>query len=128
MGSHDSHYAGGLVDGARILELFGDLATELSIRCDGDEGLFRAYESVEFTAPVFAGDFVEARGEIIGAGRSSRRMVFHAHKVIAPSPDAGETAAEVLDKPVLVAKAFGTTVTPTNRQRNRVPEGAGGNT
>src|SRR5262245_48750794 len=58
------HYAGNLVDGAQLLELFGDVATELCVRADGDEGLFRAYDSVEFLAPVYAGDFIEARGEI----------------------------------------------------------------
>ena len=42
--SKDAHYAGGLVDGAYILNLFGDIATELTIKIDGDEGLLRAYE------------------------------------------------------------------------------------
>jgi len=65
MSLHDGHYGGGLVDGARILQLFGDVATELLIRVDGDEGLFRAYESIEFLAPVFAGDYVEVSGRII---------------------------------------------------------------
>ena len=62
------HYAGNLVDGAAMLALFGDVATELCIRADGDEGLFRAYDSVEFLAPVYAGDFIEAEGEIVGWG------------------------------------------------------------
>ena len=44
--------AANLVDGARMLALFGDVATELLIRHDGDEGLFRAYDAVEFLAPV----------------------------------------------------------------------------
>ena len=64
LSAHDAHYGGGLVDGARVLGLFGDVATELLVRLDGDEGLFRAYESVEFLAPLHAGDFVEAEGEI----------------------------------------------------------------
>ncbi len=68
MSSHDAHYAGDLVDGARMLGLFGDLATELLIRYDGDEGLFRAYDMVEFLAPVRAGDFIEARGRLVRAG------------------------------------------------------------
>lgn len=63
MSSHDAHYGGNLVDGARMLQLFGDVATELLIQMDGDEGLFKAYDSVEFMAPVFAGDFIEAVGE-----------------------------------------------------------------
>ena len=71
MSSHDAHYGGNLVDGARMLGLFGDVATELCILHDGDEGLFRAYDSIEFLAPVHAGDFIEAEGEIVeSAGRA----------------------------------------------------------
>src|SRR2546428_14146343 len=82
MSAHDAHYAGELVDGARMLAIFGDLATELLIRLDGDEGLFRAHESVEFLAPVHAGDYIEATGEIISIDQSSRKMQFEARKVI----------------------------------------------
>src|SRR5512143_255140 len=82
MGSHDAHYAGELVDGARMLALFGDVATELLIRLDGDEGLFRAYEAVEFLAPVLAGDFIEATGVITKVGATSRTMAFEARKVV----------------------------------------------
>ena len=87
MSAHDAHYGGNLVDGARMLGLFGDVATELLIRHDGDEGLFRAYDSVEFLAPVFAGDYIEAEGEITETGKTSRKMKFEARKVIAPRPD-----------------------------------------
>src|SRR5580704_6435209 len=83
MSSHDAHYAGELVDGARMLALFGDLATEILIRLDGDEGLFRAYEQVEFLAPVFAGDYVEATAELLEVGGTSRKIRFEARKVIA---------------------------------------------
>jgi 3-aminobutyryl-CoA ammonia-lyase len=117
MGQNDAHYAGNLVDGARMLALFGDVATELLIRHDGDEGLFVAYDSVEFTAPVYAGDYIEATGEITHVGNSSRKMTFTAHKVIAPKPDAGVTAAELLAEPVLVCRASGTCVVPKDRQR-----------
>ena len=65
MSNHDAHYGGNLVDGARILGLFGDAATELLIINDGDEGLFRAYEKVDFLAPVYAGDFLEIHAKII---------------------------------------------------------------
>src|SRR5271170_3333460 len=82
MSSHDAHYAGELVDGARMLALFGDLATELLIRLDGDEGLFRAYESIDFLAPVFAGDYIEATAELTRVGSTSRRMQFEAKKVV----------------------------------------------
>lgn len=114
---HDAHYAGNLVDGAKMLNLFGDVATELLIRYDGDEGLFRAYESIEFLAPVYAGDYIEARGKITKVGNSSRRMEFEAWKVIAPAPEVNETAAELLEKPVLVCRAIGICVTPVEKQR-----------
>lgn len=117
MGMHDAHYAGNLVDGARMLNLFGDVATELLIRYDGDEGLFRAYSNVEFLAPVFAGDYIEVKGKITSAGNTSRNMEFEAWKIIAPEPESGESAASVLDKPILVCKASGTCVTPKDRQR-----------
>ena len=80
MSAHDAHYGGNLVDGARMLALFGDVATELLIMNDGDEGLFKAYDNVEFMAPVFAGDFIEATGEIVSVGNTSRKMVFEAKK------------------------------------------------
>src|SRR3954454_21299018 len=103
--AHDAHYAGELVDGARMLGLFGDLATELLIRLDGDEGLFRAYQSVEFLAPVYGGDYIEAIGRITRVGNTSREMEFEARKVIQPLPvDRGGLAAssaEVLDSPVV---------------------------
>ena len=100
MSALDAHYGGNLVDGARMLALFGDVATELLIRMDGDEGLFAAYDSVEFLAPVFAGDYIEAQGRIVKVGKTSRRMEFEARKVIAARPDIGESAADVLDPPV----------------------------
>lgn len=125
MSQHDAHYGGDLVDGARILALFGDVATELLIRHDGDEGLFRAYEVVEFLAPVFAGDYIEARGWIVQVGRTSRKMTFTAHKVIAGSRDSADPSrAEVLDPPVLVCRAAGTCVVPLDKQR-RVSGGLG---
>ncbi len=117
IGAGDAHYGGQLVDGAHMLKLFGDVATELLIRRDGDEGLFRAYDSVDFLAPVRAGDFIEARGRIVKEGNSSRRMEFEAWKVIAPRPDISDSAADVLEEPVLVCKATGTCITPKANQR-----------
>jgi 3-aminobutyryl-CoA ammonia-lyase len=117
MSAHDAHYGGDLVDGARILGLFGDVATELLIRHDGDEGLFVAYDLVEFTAPVHAGDYIEARGRITRVGTTSRTMEFEAHKVISARPDVSASAAEVLEAPVLVVRARGTCVTPLAAQR-----------
>ena len=110
MSAHDAHYGGNLVDGARILGLFGDVATALLIAHDGDEGLFAGYESVEFTAPVYAGDYIEASGEITRVGNRSRAMSFEARKIIAARPDLGPTAAEILVEPLVVARARGTCV------------------
>lgn len=118
MSSHDAHYAGNLVDGAKMLQLFGDVATELLIRQDGDEGLFVAYDNVEFVAPVYAGDYIEATGKIVKLGNTSRRMEFEARKVIAPVIDAEhDSAAEVLAEPIVVCRASGTCVTPKEKQR-----------
>lgn len=123
MSAHDGHYAGGLVDGARMLGLFGDVATELLIRLDGDEGLFRAYESVEFLAPVFSGDYIEVTGKIVSIGNSSRKMEFEARKVIQPLPISrgglALSSAEVLDPPILVCRAVGICVTPKVLQRSK---------
>ncbi|MGQ9825286.1 MAG: hotdog domain-containing protein [Desulfotomaculales bacterium] len=120
IGTGDAHYGGGLVAGAKLLELFGDVATELLIRHDGDEGLFAAYDMVEFKAPVFAGDYIEARGWITHVGNTSRKMEFEAYKVISLLPDAGnQSAARVLEEPVLVARARGTCVVPKDKQRLR---------
>jgi len=115
--AHDAHYGGNLVDGAKMLQLFGDVATELCIMRDGDEGLFVAYDSVEFKAPVFAGDYIEAIGEIVSEGNTSRKMKFEARKVITPRYDINESAADVLPEPVVVCKASGTCVTPKDKQR-----------
>ncbi len=112
MSAHDAHYGGELVDGARILALFGDVATELLIRYDGDEGLFAAYHSVEFLAPVHAGDYVEAEGRIVRVGKRSRDIEFEARKVIVARPDRSPSSAEVLDPPVVVCRARGTCVVP----------------
>ncbi|MGA8941984.1 MAG: hotdog domain-containing protein [Thermoactinomyces sp.] len=116
MSQSDAHYGGNLVDGARIMALFGDVATELLIRHDGDEGLFVAYDQVEFLAPVHAGDFVEATGRIEKVGNTSRKMSFEAVKVIEGGIDPEHPSlARVLDPPVVVARASGTCVVPKNR-------------
>jgi 3-aminobutyryl-CoA ammonia-lyase len=118
MSEHDAHYAGGLVNGSRMLDLFGDVATELLIRLDGDEGLFVAYDKVEFKVPVYAGDFIEARGRIVRVGNTSRCMEFVATKVIALAQIAGQqSAAAVLPEPVVVCVASGTCVVPQEKQR-----------
>jgi 3-aminobutyryl-CoA ammonia-lyase len=113
VGHPDAHYAGDLVDGAFTLGLFGDVATEVCIRTDGDEGLFVGYASVEFLAPVRAGDLIEATAEVIRVGTHSRELRFTA-TVYARSADQPEhpSAAVVLDPPVEVVRAVGTVVVP----------------
>jgi 3-aminobutyryl-CoA ammonia-lyase len=117
MSANDAHYGGQLVNGAHMLSLFGDVATELAIICDGDEGLLVSYENVEFLAPLYAGDYIEAYGSITKIGRTSRRMEFEARKVIAARPDISDSAADVLEQPIIVGRAIGTTVVKAERQR-----------
>lgn len=113
----DSHYGGNLVDGAKMLELFGDVATLLLIMHDGDEGLFRAYESVEFISPVYSGDFIEVYGEIISVGNTSRKMKFIARKTASQRADINDSAADCLETPITVCTAVGTCVVPKDKQR-----------
>ncbi len=117
MGAHDAHYGGNLVDGARMLALFGDVATELLIKKDGDEGLFRAYDKIDFLAPVYAGDYIEVVGEIVESGNTSRKMIFEARKVIVARTDVSESAADFLQEPIVVCRASGTCITPKDKQR-----------
>ena len=117
LSASDAHYGGQLVNGAHMLSLFGDVATELAILCDGDEGLLVGYESIEFLAPIFAGDFIEVNGHITRIGRTSRRMEFEARKIIAARRDISESAADVLEAPVIVGRAIGTTVVKAEQQR-----------
>jgi 3-aminobutyryl-CoA ammonia-lyase len=118
LSQQDAHYGGNLVDGAKALALFGDAATELLIRHDGDEGLFRAYESVEFLAPMHAGDFLEVTAELVAVGNTSRKMTFECRKIISARPDVSPSAADVLPASVLCVSAVGTCVVPKDCQRN----------
>lgn len=117
LSAHHAHYGGGLVDGAFVMQLFGDVATELLIRNDGDEGLFRAYDSVEFLSPLYAGDYIEVTGEITHQGNTSRNMTFKAYKVITARTDINESAADLLEEKILVATASGTCIVPKDKQR-----------
>ena len=121
LSASDAHYGGQLVNGAYMLSLFGDVATELAILCDGDEGLLVGYERIEFLAPLYAGDFVEASGKIVHIGRTSRRIEFEARKLITARRDISASAADVLATPLVVGRAIGTTVVKQEQQR-----GAGG--
>lgn len=117
LGQEDAHYGGNLVAGARQLEIVGDLITELAMKHDGDEGLFRAYDSVEFLAPLYAGDWIEARGKMVEVGNTSRKCEFEIYKIGGALSDVSESAAEFLDEPVLTLRAVGTTVVPKEHQR-----------
>ena len=107
-----AHYGGSLVDGAYVLGLFGDVATELCIRSDGDEGLFAGYDEVSFAAPVRAGDVLEATAVLTRVGRPSRGVEFTARVVCRATPDRTPSAADVLPEPLVVVRARGTVVVP----------------
>ena len=108
----DAHYGGSLVDGAYVLGLFGDVATEACIRMDGDEGLFASYSDVQFVAPVQGGDVLEATATVVRVGRRSRELSFEARVVCRARPDRGPSAAEVLAEPLVCTTARGTVVVP----------------
>ncbi|MQA15253.1 MAG: acyl-CoA hydrolase [Pseudonocardiaceae bacterium] len=108
----DAHYGGALVDGAYCMGLFGDVATELAIRTDGDEGLLAGYSGVEMLAPVRAGDVLEATATLTRIGSRSRGLDFEAWVVCRANPQRGPSAADPLDPPLVVARASGTTVVP----------------
>ena len=117
MAQTDAHYGGNLVAGAKVLEIFGDLATELAIRHDGDEGLLAGYERVEFLAPVYAGDFLEATGRIVRVGSTSRACEFECRKYLRPRYDLSESAADLVDPPMVTTRATGTFVVRKEQQR-----------
>ena len=108
-----AHYAGNLVDGAYSLGLFGDVATEMCILTDGDEGLFASYSDVQFRAPVHAGDVLEIACEITRVGSRSRTLDFTVHVVArGAATDDRPGAATVLPEPLLATSATGTVVVP----------------
>ncbi len=107
-----AHYAGNLVDGAYALALFGDVATEVCIRTDGDEGLFASYADVQFKAPLRAGDVVEVTATVTRVGNRSRTLDFECRVVCRGRPERSESAAGVLDEPIVAVTATGTVVVP----------------
>ncbi|MBA3430928.1 MAG: 3-aminobutyryl-CoA ammonia lyase [Actinobacteria bacterium] len=121
LGHGDAHYGGGLVAGGRLMELLGDVATELCIASDGDEGLLAAYDSVNFLLPAHAGDFLEVRGRIVRTGRSSRAMELEVLRYARALPHVSESAAELLAEPESVLNARCTCVVPTDKQRGGTP-------
>ena len=123
IGQEEAHYGGNLLEGARVLKLFGDIVTEVAVITDGDEGLFVGYDKVEFLAPVYAGDFLEVTGTVTRVGNTSRTVQLEARKVIAARYDASPSGADVLNEPVVVVRAVGTTVVPVAHSRG--PGGKG---
>ena len=111
-----AHYAGNLVDGAYSLGMFGDLATEVCVRTDGDEGLFASYSDVQFRAPVRAGDIVEVTAEVVRVGSRSRTIEFVAAVVGRGRPEVSESAAAILDEPIVATTATGTVVVPADAE------------
>jgi len=107
-----AHYGGNLVDGAYVLGLFGDVATEVCIRTDGDEGLFASYADVQFRAPVQAGDVVEVSATVTRVGTRSRDLELEARVVARAKTGAAASAAEVLEPPLVAVTARGTVVVP----------------
>jgi 3-aminobutyryl-CoA ammonia-lyase len=114
----DSHYTDRVVSLGTIIEMFGIAGTKLAYMIDGDGGLMRAFESVEFLAPVYHGDYVKATARLLAVGRTSRRRSYELH-VTARTYEVGPllTSGELLDPPILAARAVGITVTPLERQR-----------
>jgi len=108
----DAHYGGNLVDGAYVLALFGDVATEACIRMDADEGLFASYSDVQFRAPVLGGDVIETTATVVRVGRRSRELAFEARVVCRANPERAPSASDVLDAPITVVTARGTVVVP----------------
>lgn len=119
MNRGDAYYGGDLVEGAKILRLFGDLVTEITIREDGDEGLLSNYSDVHFTAPVAPGDYLEVRGSLVHRTRLRRVVQLSAVKVITSETGARASAARVLPEPEVVCTATATTVVPVGAARKR---------
>lgn len=117
-----AHYAGNLVDGAYVLGLFGDIATDLCLHTDGDEGLFASYSQVTFHAPLRAGDVLAIRANVTRVGNRSRTLDFAAHVLARSNPAEGPTAGRILPVPLLVVRATGTVVVPGARQQGRTAE------
>jgi len=113
----EAHYAGGLVDGAYSLRLFGEVATEISSVFDGDEGLLAAYQDVQFKAPIHCGDVIEITGQLITAGRRSRQLKFWC-TVVARADASGQiSGSHALDSPIIATEATGTVVVPVTENQ-----------
>jgi 3-aminobutyryl-CoA ammonia-lyase len=112
---HEAHYGGSLLDGAYVLGLFGDVATEMCLRTDGDEGLLASYSAIAFRAPVKAGDVVEVTATITRVGNRSRTLDLRAWVCCRARPEVSDSAGSVLDPPLLVVEATAEVVVPARR-------------
>lgn len=109
---HEAHYGGALLDGAYVMGLFGDVATEMCLRTDGDEGLLAGYSSVAFKAPVRAGDVVEVTATLTRVGTRSRTLDLRAWVCCRATPEVSASAGSVLEPPLLVVEATAEVVVP----------------
>jgi len=109
----EAHYAGGLASGAYVVGLFNDIATDLCVQLDNDEGLFASYSEINFLAPLHAGDVMEVSVEVVRVGSRSRTLRFAAHVISRADPASGVTASRALAEPLPVTSAMGTVVVPT---------------
>ena len=117
----EAHYAGNLVDGAYGLGLFGDVATEMCVRTDGDEGLLASYADVQFRAPVHGGDLVEARAELVAVGTRSRTLDLTLLVVGRADPEGPDSAARMLEEPLVATTARGVVIVPARRVDDDTP-------
>jgi 3-aminobutyryl-CoA ammonia-lyase len=109
---HEAHYGGSLLDGAYVMGLFGDVATEVCLRTDGDEGLLAGYREVAFLAPVRAGDIVEVRATVVAVGTRSRTLELVAEVCARAEPERSASAGRMLEPPLTVASARAVVVVP----------------
>ena len=124
MKGSDGHYVGGLVNGARIVDVWGDVGTELMVLADGDISLFLGYKDIQFTAPVYVGDFMEYHGWIEKVGSCSYTCKFEAYKVVtmldrtdADMTNIEHTAATACVPPMLCGTAIGSLYIAKKDQR-----------
>lgn len=117
MGINYANNGSTLIDGNKIIKLFSDIATELLIRHDGDEGFIESYDNIEFIEPIYVGDYIEVKGELIGFGNISRKILFEVKKIITSRYDINDSACDVLVNPIMICTASATCIVPKQRQR-----------
>lgn len=116
MSSRDAHYGGGIVAGARILELFGDAATGLTAVADANEGLLQSWENVEFVQPVHPGDFIQVEAKVVKKTRMRRFIDVAAFRLVRGLSSA-DALVEKVEPPERIASAKGVMVIPYSQAR-----------